>query len=59
VDGTFTFAGGLDSRFGGEDLSLAEMVGPELAARMGMQGSLTLEGTVSGTSTLPIVDARL
>lgn len=59
VEGSFTFAGGLDYRFGGERLSLAEMVGPELAARMGMQGTLTLEGTVSGNSTLPIVDATL
>lgn len=59
VEGTFTFAGGLDYRFGGEDLSLAEAVGPELAARMGMEGALKLEGTVSGNSTLPIVDATL
>ncbi|MBN1209284.1 MAG: translocation/assembly module TamB [Myxococcaceae bacterium] len=59
VEGTFTFAGGLDYRFGGESLSLAEMVGPELAARMGMQGTLSLEGSVSGNSTLPIVDATL
>ena len=59
VEGTFTFAGGLDYRFGGEDLSLAEAVGPELAARMGMQGTLTLEGTVSGTPRCPIVDATL
>lgn len=59
VEGIFTFAGGLDYRFGGENLSLAEMVGPELAARMGMQGTLTLEGTVSGNSTLPIVDGTL
>ena len=59
VEGTFTFAGGLDYRFGGDGLSLAEMVGPELAARMGMQGTLTLRGTVSGNSTLPIVDGTL
>ncbi|WP_224243991.1 translocation/assembly module TamB domain-containing protein [Hyalangium gracile] len=59
VDGTFTFAGGLDYRFGGENLSLAEMMGPELAERMGMQGKLALEGSVSGNSTLPIVDATL
>lgn len=59
VEGTFTFAGGLDYRFGGEDLSLAEAVGPELAARMGLEGSLKLEGTVSGNSTLPIVEGTL
>jgi translocation and assembly module TamB len=59
VEGTFTFAGGLDYRFGGEQLSLAEMVGPELAARMGVEGLLTLDGTVSGNSALPIVDATL
>jgi translocation and assembly module TamB len=59
VEGSFTFAGGLDYRFGGEGLSLAEAVGPELAARMGMQGTLTLDGTLSGNSNLPIVDATL
>ncbi len=59
VEGTFTFAGGLDYRFGGENLSLAEMVGPELAERMGMRGTLALQGTVSGNSTLPLVDATL
>ncbi len=59
VEGTFTFAGGLDYRFGGENLSLAEMVGPEVAQRMGLHGSLTLAGSVSGNSTLPIVDAKL
>ncbi|HYH97968.1 translocation/assembly module TamB domain-containing protein [Hyalangium sp.] len=59
AEGTFTFAGGLDYRFGGEDLSLAEAVGPELAARMGMQGTLTLDGTVSGNSNLPIVKGEL
>ncbi len=59
VEGTFTFAGGLDYRFGGENLALAEMVGAELAERMGVQGLLKLEGTVSGNSTLPIVDGTL
>ncbi|MDY7228474.1 translocation/assembly module TamB domain-containing protein [Hyalangium rubrum] len=59
VEGTFTFAGGLDYRFGGEDLSLAEAVGQEFATRMGLQGTLTLAGTVSGNSTLPIVEATL
>ncbi|WP_407741749.1 translocation/assembly module TamB domain-containing protein [Hyalangium sp.] len=59
VEGTFTFAGGLDYRFGGENLSLAEMVGPEVAQRMGAHGSLSLEGSVSGNSALPIVDATL
>ncbi len=59
VEGTFTFAGGLDYRFGGEELSLAEAVGPELAARMGVEGTLQLEGTVSGDSNLPLVDATL
>ncbi|EAU65692.1 hypothetical protein STIAU_7803, partial [Stigmatella aurantiaca DW4/3-1] len=59
AEGTFTFAGGLDYRFGGENLSLAEMVGPELAAQMGMQGQLTLEGRVEGTSELPVTVASL
>ncbi len=59
VEGTFAFAGGLDYRFGGENLSLAEAVGPELAARMGVQGTMTLEGTVGGNSNLPLVEAKL
>jgi translocation and assembly module TamB len=59
VEGTFAFAGGLDYRFGGENLSLAEAVGPELAGRMGIQGTMQLEGSVAGNSTLPIVKATL
>lgn len=59
VEGTFTFAGGLDYTFGGEGLSLAEAVGPEAAEHLGIQGTLQLKGTVSGNSTLPIVKARL
>jgi translocation and assembly module TamB len=59
VEGTFTFAGGLDYRFGGEHLSLAEMVGVDLAQRMGVEGTLKLAGSVSGNSTLPVVDATL
>jgi translocation and assembly module TamB len=59
VEGTFTFSGGLDYRFGGEELSLAELVGPELAQRMGVRGTLALTGTVGGNSNLPTVDATL
>ncbi|SET30561.1 translocation/assembly module TamB domain-containing protein [Stigmatella erecta] len=59
AEGTFTFAGDLDYRFGIESLSLAEMVGPELAAQMGMQGVLTLEGRVEGNSELPVTVASL
>jgi translocation and assembly module TamB len=59
VKGIYTFAGGLAYQFGGEGLSLAEAVGPELAQRMGVQGALKLEGSVSGDSNLPIVTAKL
>lgn len=59
AEGTFTFAGGLDYRFGGDGLSLAEAVGPDVAERMGIQGTLVLDGTVSGTAELPVVDATL
>jgi translocation and assembly module TamB len=59
VEGTFTFAGGLDYRFGGEGLSLAEAVGPEFAERMGLQATMRLEGIVAGNSNLPIVKATL
>jgi len=59
VEGTFTFAGGLDYAFGGDNLSLAEAMGPELAERLGIQGTMQLKGTVSGDSTLPVVKAQL
>ncbi len=59
ADGTFTFAGGLDYRFGGDGLSLGEAVGPELAERMGIQGTMVMDGVVSGTADVPVVDATL
>ncbi|MCE9667388.1 translocation/assembly module TamB [Myxococcus stipitatus] len=59
AEGTLWFAGGLDYRFGGEDLSLAETVGPELAGRMGIQGAMVMDGVVSGTSDVPVVDVTL
>jgi translocation and assembly module TamB len=59
ADGTFAFAGGLDYRFGGDGLSLAETVGPELAERMGIEGTMVMDGKVSGTADVPVVDATL
>jgi translocation and assembly module TamB len=59
AEGTFTFAGGLDYRFGGDGLSLAEVVGPELAREMGIQGTMEMDGVVSGTADVPVVDATL
>ena len=59
ADGTFTFAGGLDYRFGGDGLSLAEVVGPDLATQMGIQGTMEMDGVVSGTADVPVVDATL
>lgn len=59
AEGTFTFAGGLDYRFGGENLSLGEAVGPETAEEMGIQGTLALAGTVTGTADKPDIQATL
>ncbi len=59
AEGTFTFAGGLDYRFGGDGLSLAEAVGPDVAGRMGIEGSMVADGTVSGTAAIPVVDVTL
>ncbi|WNG44986.1 translocation/assembly module TamB [Archangium minus] len=63
VDGSFFFSGpnegALDYRFGGENLSLAEMLGPESAKRLGVQGLLSLEGTVSGNTDVPVTTARV
>ncbi|RYZ40149.1 MAG: translocation/assembly module TamB [Myxococcaceae bacterium] len=59
VEGTFAFAGGLDYRFGGENLSLSEAVGPETAEEMGIQGTLALAGTVAGTADKPDIRATL
>ncbi|WP_044889625.1 translocation/assembly module TamB domain-containing protein [Myxococcus hansupus] len=59
AEGTFTFAGGLDYRFGGDGLSLAEAVDPELAGRMGIQGTMVMDGVVSGTADVPVVDMTL
>jgi translocation and assembly module TamB len=62
VDGSFFFSGPdkgkLDYRFGGENLSLAELVGPE-SERLGVQGLLQMEGAVSGNTDLPVTTARV
>jgi translocation and assembly module TamB len=59
VEGTFGFDGALDYRFGGENLSLAEAVGPDTAEQMGIQGTLALAGTISGTADRPDIRATL
>jgi translocation and assembly module TamB len=63
VEGSFFYDGPrdgeLDYRFGGEGLSLAEMLGPETAERLGVQGTLSLEGTVEGDTDVPVTTARL
>jgi translocation and assembly module TamB len=51
--------GQLDYRFGGEHLSLPELMGPDTARRLGVQGVLALEGKVSGTTALPVTTARV
>jgi translocation and assembly module TamB len=62
VDGSFFFSGPdkgkLDYRFGGENLSLAELVGPE-SERLGVKGTLAMEGKVEGNTDLPITTGRL
>ncbi len=62
VDGSFFFSGPdkgkLDYRFGGENLSLAELVGPE-SERLGVKGTLAMEGKVEGDTDLPITTGRL
>ncbi|ATB42544.1 hypothetical protein CYFUS_008023 [Cystobacter fuscus] len=63
VEGSFFLSGPdkgrLDYRFGGERLSLAELVGPESARRLGVEGMLALEGTVSGDTDVPVTMARV
>lgn len=63
VDGTFFFSGPqkgvLDYRFGGENLSLAELVGLDSARRLGVQGMLSMEGAVSGNTDVPVTTARV
>ncbi len=63
VEGSFFFSGPdkgkLDYRFGGENLSLEELVGPETARRLEVQGTLALEGAVEGNTDLPVTTARV
>lgn len=59
VDGSFTFHGPLDYRFRVERLSLAELLDPERARRLGAAGDLTLVGRVHGDSEVPRVTAQL
>ncbi|XXF76618.1 translocation/assembly module TamB [Myxococcaceae bacterium GXIMD 01537] len=60
AEGTWTWTdGSLDYEFGGDNLSLAEMVDPELAARLGVRGTLALSGRVEGNNETPIVTAEL
>ena len=62
VEGSFFFSGPdkgkLDYRFGGENLSLAELVGSE-SERLGVKGTLAMEGTVEGNTDLPITTGRV
>lgn len=60
VEGTWKWTdGSLDYQFGGDNLSLAEVVGPEFAARAGVRGTLSLTGRVEGDNETPIVVAEL
>jgi len=57
--GTYSFDGPLKLRFRADHMSLAELVGPERARVMGLNGEATLVGTVGGDSTTPEVAAYL
>ncbi len=60
AEGTWTWTDGtLDYHFGGDNLSLGELVGPERAARSGVRGTLSLTGRVEGNNETPIVTAEL
>ncbi|MET0406180.1 MAG: translocation/assembly module TamB domain-containing protein [Cystobacter sp.] len=63
VEGSYFISGpqegALDYQFGGENLSLTELVGPETATRLGVEGILALEGKVSGTTDVPVTTARV
>jgi translocation and assembly module TamB len=63
VEGSYFLSGPdkgvLDYQFGGENLSLAELLGPETAKRLGVEGTLALEGKVSGNTDLPVTTARV
>ncbi len=63
VEGSFFFDGPddgkLDYRFGGENLSLAELLGQETATRLEVQGTLALEGKVEGNTDVPVTTARV
>ncbi|OJH35403.1 translocation/assembly module TamB domain-containing protein [Cystobacter ferrugineus] len=63
VEGSFFLSGPdkgrLDYRFGGERLSLVELVGAESARRLGVEGTLAMEGSVSGDTDVPVTTARV
>ncbi|HLL55910.1 MAG TPA: translocation/assembly module TamB domain-containing protein, partial [Myxococcaceae bacterium] len=57
--GRWSFDGPLDFRFRGGRLSLAELVGPDRAQRLGIGGTLNFDGRVDGDDTTPIVTLAL
>ncbi len=57
IDGAWSFAGPLDYRFRFDDVSLAELAGPERAKALGITGTLTSSGRVDGDSTTPVTTA--
>lgn len=59
AEGTWAFAGPLDFRFGGNALSLAELVGPQTAESLELSSTLELAGTWSGDVTTPLMAAEL
>ncbi|MFZ5468533.1 MAG: translocation/assembly module TamB domain-containing protein [Myxococcota bacterium] len=59
VEGSWTFAGPLDYAFRFEGASLLELLGPERAKALGVDGTLTLVGKVEGDATTPVWSAYL
>lgn len=59
MQGSWAFAGPLDYRFRLSGGSLAELVGPERAAQLGVSGALSAVAEVEGDSTTPVVNAYL
>lgn len=59
ADGTLRFDGALDYRFGGDPISLAEVVGPKRAQALGISGTLAFSGKVGGDTTTPVITAYL
>lgn len=59
LDGTYWLEGPLALRFWGEGLALGELVGPERARELEVEGTLRLRGEIEGDATTPVVNGYL